>query len=144
MLEGLYLLFNYEDDNTMIYLEAITVQATLDFYDRFGMERIALHPVSGGHFDPFKNLDVPDVVPYVLYDHNQIQVASVISYQARQTRMRQGRGYTRIMDLVQEAANASLLQPITDEDRAMIERSLSVYNHTYARRDLHPPNYNEL
>jgi hypothetical protein len=144
MLEGLYLLFNYEEDNTMIYLEAITVQPTLDFYDRFGMERIALHPVSGGHFDPFKNVDVPDEVPYVLYDHNQIQVASVISYRARQTRMRQGRGYTRIMDLVQEAANAALLQPITDEDREMIERSLSVYNHTYARRDPRPPNYNEI
>jgi len=139
MLEGLYLLFNYEQDNMIIYLEAIDVQPTLDFYDRFGMERLPRHPVSGTFFDPFKNLEVPNELPYVLYDHNQMQVASVLAFQARQARVAGNR--TRIMALVEANAHAALQQPLTDEDREMIERSVSIYNHTRARRDPRPPRY---
>lgn len=143
MLEGLYLLFNHADDNTMIYLEAIRVQPTLDFYDRFGMERLPLHPAAGLCFDPFKNVDVPDEVPYVLYDRNQIQVAATLAYQARQQRQalqRQG-VHSRIEALVADAASAALLQPLTEADRAFIERSISVYRHTRARADPRPPHY---
>jgi hypothetical protein len=139
MLEGLYLLFNYEQDNTIIYLEAIDVQPTLDFYDRFGMERLPRHPVSGTFFDPFQNLVVPNELPYVLYDHNQMQVASVIAFQARQARITGNRA--RIMALVEANAHAALQQPLTDEDREMIERSVSIYNHTRARRDPRPPGH---
>jgi hypothetical protein len=139
MLEGLYLLFNYEQDNMIIYLEAIDVQPTLDFYDRFGMERLPRHPVSGTYFDPFQNLEVPDELPYVLYDHNQIQVASVLAFQARQARVAGNRA--RIMALVEANAHAALQQPLTDEDREMIERSVSIYNHTRARRDPRPPGH---
>ena len=143
MLEGLYLLFNHADDNTMIYLEAIRVQPTLDFYDRFGMERLPLHPVAGQYFDPFKNVDVPDEVPYLLYDRNQIQVAATLAYQARQQRQalqRQG-VHSRIEALVADAAAAALLQPLTEADRTFIERSISVYRHTRARADPRPPHY---
>lgn len=143
MLEGLYLLFNHADDNTIIYLEAIRVQPTLDFYDRFGMERLPLHPDAGLYFDPFKNLSVPDEIPYVLYSHNQIQVAANISYQAREQRQelqRQGR-YARIEALVANAASSALLQPLTEEDRTIIERSVSIYRHTRARADPHPAHY---
>ena len=139
MLEGLYLLFNYEQDNMIIYLEAIDVQPTLDFYDRFGMERLPRHPVSGTFFDPFQNVAVPNELPYVLYDHNQMQVASVLAYQARQARVAGNR--TRIMALVEASAHAALQQPLTDEDREMIERSVSIYNHTRARRDPRPPGH---
>jgi len=137
MLEGLYLLFNYDSEDTIIYLEAIDIQATLDFYDRFGMERIVIDPVAQVYFDPFKGFVVPDELPYVLYSHKQMQVASIIAFQARQSRL--AGTEARIMALVTGSANAALGLNITPEERQMIERSVSVYNHTRARRDPRPP-----
>ena len=139
MLEGLYLLFNYDSEDTIIYLEAIDIQATLDFYDRFGMEQIVIDPVAQVYFDPFKGFVVPDELPYVLYSHKQMQVASIIAFQARQAR--QANTEARIMALVVNSARAALAprSGITPEERQMIERSVSVYNHTRARRDPRPP-----
>jgi hypothetical protein len=139
MLEGLYLLFNHDSEDTIIYLEAIDIQATLDFYDRFGMEQIVIDPVAQVYFDPFKGFVVPDELPYVLYSHKQMQVASIIAFQARQAR--QANTEARIMALVVNSARAALAprSGITPEERQMIERSVSVYNHTRARRDPRPP-----
>jgi hypothetical protein len=140
MLEGLYLLLNHTDEDTIIYLEAIRIQATLDFYDRFGMERVGIdYYTLGWYFDPFQGCEVPDEIPFVLYSHNQIAVAAI---QAAAARQRRQAGITApIMDLINSSSHQTLLQNITPEDRAQLERTVSVFGHTRGRANAQAPYY---
>jgi hypothetical protein len=122
MLEGLYDLFNPRGHNErIIYLEAITVPATIQFYERFGMKKlnqIVLRkpgsPSISIHFDPFIGAIVPSEVPYVLTDARQIQEAAEIAQGRRHaTRNATGQRLQASIDLTR------LRQPTTEEIRRL-------------------------
>lgn len=142
MLEGLYNLFNPIErrghDGRIIYLEAITVQATIQFYERFGMTRLnqmtltsnnPINPPISVYFDPFKGFVVPDEIPYVLTNHDQIEVAAIAAREQRDTR--QSLIEQRVMALVQ----ATPQRPISDAERAALEEVLEEFRREKAKSD---------
>jgi hypothetical protein len=146
MLEGLYNLFNpIEGENhRIIYLEAITVPATLQFYDRFGMERLnqmrlPSRIIINGiltdlvYFDPFKGYVVPDEIPYVLTNHSQIELAAIAARDQRHAR--QDVTQQRLMAQVQ----ATPLRHVTDEERLDLENALDVFRRDRARSNRYGP-----
>ena len=142
MLEGLYNLFNPRVGR-IIYLEAITVQATLNFYDRFGMERlkemtlsspIIIHgiPTWLVYFDPFKGFIVPDEIPYVLTNHGQIQRAAIAAREQRRTKQ-----VATEQGVMAEAQVRPLGRPLTDDERGQLENALDVFRRDRARTNRH-------
>ena len=95
MLEGLYNLFNDGQEGRIIYLEAIDVPATLNFYDRFGMEKVPEmtltsnipgNPPKSVCFDPLNGLLVEYEKPYLLHNEGQIRDAAEAARLTRDTR----------------------------------------------------------
>ena len=96
MLEGLYNLFNpVGEAGRIIYLEAIDVPATLNFYDRFGMEKVPEmtltsnipgNPPKSVCFDPLNGLLVEYEKPYLLHNEGQIRDAAEAARLTRDTR----------------------------------------------------------
>ena len=144
MLEGLYNLFNPIErrghDGRIIYLEAITVQATIQFYERFGMTRLSQMRLPTRisiqgiltdlvYFDPFKGFVVPDEIPYVLTNHDQIEVAAVAARNQRDTR--QSLIEQRVMAQVQGTPS----RPISDAERNALEEALEEFRRDKAKSD---------
>jgi hypothetical protein len=128
MLEGLYKLFNPTEQNErIIYLEAIRVDATLQFYDRFGMLRLIQMEINGTlyYFDPFKGFVVPDEIPYVLYQESQIRDAAIASERTRRRRQ------AEVAERVQSSIPSSL-PVVTNAQRKGVEKS--VLNFSLLRR----------
>jgi hypothetical protein len=148
MLEGLYNLFNPIErivhnrghNGRIIYLEAITVQATIQFYTRFGMTRLSQMRLSSSiiiqgiltnlvYFDPFKGFVVPDEIPYVLTNHAQIRDAAIASRRERDAK--QSVAEQRLMAQVQ----ARQPRPISDYERVQLEIALIRFRDETARSD---------
>ena len=128
MLEGLYKLFNPTEQNErIIYLEAIRVDATLQFYDRFGMLRLIQMEINGTlyYFDPFKGFVVPDEIPYVLYQESQIRDAAIAAERTRRRRQ------AEVAERVQSSIPSSL-PVVTNAQRKGVEKS--VLNFSLLRR----------
>jgi hypothetical protein len=142
MLEGLYNLFNPRGDERIIYLEAIRVDATVQFYERFGMERlnqmvltssIPGNPPISVYFDPFKGVVVPDEIPFVLRNRRQIEQAA-----AAAQRMRQSRNNATAHRLHLGIVPSALRQP-TPEERRRLENAVSNFLRERARIDPRAP-----
>ena len=149
MLEGLYNLFNPRErqgqNGRIIYLEAITVPATIQFYERFGMRRlnqmtlpapiiINSNPVSSVYFDPFKGFVVPDEIPYVLYQEDHIIDAAGVAQAAR------GRRSAAAAQTLQAAIDPNTLRQVTPEEARQIENAVFDFVLLRARQDrLGPP-----
>ena len=131
MLEGLYKLFNPTEQNErIIYLEAITIPATLQFYDRFGMLRLMQMEINGilYYFDPFKGFVVPDEIPYVLYQESQIRDAAIAAEETRRTRQ------TQVAQRVQASIPGGL-PVVTNESRRRLENNVLNFSLRSQRRD---------
>jgi hypothetical protein len=140
MLEGLYNLFNPIEgrDGRIIYLEAITVQATINFYERFGMERLKqmrltsnnpINPPISVYFDPFKGFVVPDEIPYVLYQESQIRDAAGV---AKGTRQARGNANAQ---RVEAGIDPSTLRQVSPVEARQIEEAVFEFLLQRARRD---------
>jgi hypothetical protein len=144
MLEGLYNLFNPIEregvDGRIIYLEAITVPATLNFYERFGMERLNQmtlpapitingNPTTSVYFDPFKGFVVPDEIPYVLYQESQIRDAAGVAHTTRRARA------NATAQRVQAAIDPSTLRQVSPEEARQIEDAVFDFFLLRARQD---------
>jgi hypothetical protein len=131
MLEGLYKLFNPTEQNErIIYLEAIRVDATLQFYDRFGMLRLIQMEINGTlyYFDPLKGFVVPDEIPYVLYRESQIRDAAIASERTRRARQAQ------LAERVQSSIPSGL-PVVTNAQRKSVENSVLKFGLLNQRSD---------
>jgi hypothetical protein len=142
MLEGLYDLFNPIRDERIIYLEAIRVQATLDFYNRFGMEELSqmtltssnpINPPILVYFDPFKGFVVPDEIPYVLTSREQIVRAAGVAHTTRRTRA------NATAQTVQASIDPSRLRQISPQEALELEQAVFDFFEEKARHDPRGP-----
>ena len=138
MLEGLYDLFNHRREQRIIYLEAITVPATIQFYERFGMERLNTmvltstipgNPPISIHFDPFQGVIVPAEVPFVLLNFRQIQEAAIAAKRTRQARK------NATGQRLQAGIDPDTIPQPTDEQIRRLEAAVSQFFIEKARDD---------